>query len=86
MSSLSTSVGISAEYAGPPKACASPDTNDRHKIGHTCVSPMITSTVSVPALAICTHCDINKIFRRSARSATTPPMSVNKKIGSPARN
>src|SRR5579863_8784784 len=35
MSSRSTSVGISAEYAGPPKACASPDANDRQRICQT---------------------------------------------------
>src|ERR1039458_7449630 len=35
MSSRSTSVGISAEYAGPPKACAKPDMNDRQRMGQT---------------------------------------------------
>ena len=31
--------------------------------------------VSVAALAIWTYCEISRIFRRSVRSATTPPMS-----------
>ena len=47
--------------------------------------PIATRTVSVPALVICMYCDISRIFRRSVRSATTPPMIVNRKMGSPAR-
>src|SRR5215467_10339423 len=35
MSSRSTRVGMSERYAGPPKACANPETNDRHRIGQT---------------------------------------------------
>ena len=36
MSSLLTRVGIRAWYAGPPKAWASPETNDRQRMCHAC--------------------------------------------------
>src|SRR6202451_611832 len=57
ISSLSTREGISAEYAGPPKACANPETNDRQSICQTCIRPVVTSTVSIVAQAICTYCE-----------------------------
>ena len=44
MSSLLTRVGISAWYAGPPKAWAKPETNERQRMCHTCISPVATST------------------------------------------
>src|SRR5271165_5776947 len=55
MSSLSTNVGISAWYAGPPKAWAKPETTDRHRMGQTWVNPFATRIVSTVALPICTY-------------------------------
>src|SRR6516164_7318723 len=46
ISSRSTNVGISDRYAGPPNACAVPDTNERHRIGQTWAGPMATRTVN----------------------------------------
>src|SRR5258708_7684820 len=67
ISSGSTSVGINAEYAGPPNACASPDTAESHKIAHQCLNPVATSAVNIPALAIWIYCETSRIFRRSVR-------------------
>src|SRR5664280_47590 len=86
MSSRSTNVGISAEYAGPPKACAKPDINDRQRMGQTWVSPVATRTVRMVALAICTYWEASRTLRRSIRSATTPPISEKRKMGMPPRN
>src|SRR5215467_13107035 len=52
ISSRSTRVGMSDRYAGPPKACANPERNDRHRMGQTRLSPKATRTVRVAALAI----------------------------------
>lgn len=86
MSSLLTKLGISAWYAGPPKACAKPEMNERQSICHTCIPAVATSTVSAGAQAICTYWEPRRIFRRSARSATTPPISEKRKMGMPPRN
>ena len=40
-----------------------------------------TQVASVNAVIICTHCDINRRWRRLRRSAITPPISVNSRIG-----
>ena len=79
-SSLLTKVGISARYAGPPKAWAKPQTNERQRICQTSISPVATSPVSSVALAICTYWEARRIFRLSARSATAPPISVKRKM------
>ena len=86
MSSLLTRVGISAWYAGPPNAWAKPETNERQRICQTWISPVATSTVSSAALAICTYWETRRIFRRSVRSATAPPISEKRKMGMPPRN
>src|SRR5215469_3335715 len=52
ISSRSTSVGMSDRYAGPPKAWANPETNDKHRIGQTWLKPKATRTVRAAALAI----------------------------------
>src|ERR1700677_5028853 len=49
MSSFSTSVGISAEYAGPPKDWATPETNDRQRISQTWTTSLATRIVAISA-------------------------------------
>ena len=86
MSSRSTSEGMSAEYAGPPNACATPEMNESVMICHTCTTLVATRMVSTVALAIWMYCEVSRILRRSTRSATTPPMSVRTKMGMPPMN
>ena len=62
MSSFSTSVGISAWYAGPPKACANPETNERQRMCQTCTTPVATRIVSSVAVAICTYWEPSRIL------------------------
>ena len=49
-------------------------------------APAATSPASVNAAPIWMYCDISSRRRRSCRSATTPPISVNSRIGSSPKN
>ncbi len=85
-SCLPTSEGISDWYAGPPNACAVPVIKESSRMCHTSTTPKYTSAARMAAVESCTHCDAISVSRRSWRSATTPPMSVNSMIGSCCRN
>src|SRR5262245_16426749 len=54
-SSGSTSVGTTAEYAGPPKDCAVPVTNDSIRIGQTWRKPKYIRIANTNALVIWTY-------------------------------
>jgi hypothetical protein len=45
-------------------------------------TPKYMRTASVPEVDIWMYCEVNSVRRRSRRSASTPPMSVNSMIGS----
>ena len=49
----------------------------------TCTRWKPTSSVSRNAQPICTYCEPSSTWRRSMRSASTPPNSENRKIGRP---
>jgi hypothetical protein len=85
-SSFSTSMGTSAEYAGPPKACAQPTTKDTVRMCGTLIHLSAISAVNTNAQVICTYCDPSSTRRRSMRSASTPPISENSRMGIWPRN
>ena len=80
-SSFSTNIGTRAEYAGPPNDCAVPTINERVRMCQTRTTPIAASEARVNAQVSCTHCDPSNRRRRLTRSATTPPISENRKIG-----
>src|ERR1700692_649413 len=55
MSSFSTKVGMSAWYAGPPKAWANPEMKERQRMCQTGTRWVATRSVRIAAVAICTY-------------------------------
>ena len=55
--------------------------NDSVRIIQIWIGSVKTSAARMNATVICTTCDVSIMCRRSRRSATTPPISVNSRIG-----
>src|SRR4026208_1113876 len=51
-----------------------------------CTTWKYISAASAADVAICTYCDASSVRRRSRRSASTPPASEKRMIGSCCRN
>src|SRR5882724_4870568 len=68
-------------YEGPAIAKQQPVINDNVRIIHTCTTCVATSIPNVNAASPATICVLIKSFRRSIRSAKTPPANVSSNPG-----
>ena len=86
---LSFVSGLAQAFGGPAYSALIPTLVDREDMPNAIALNSIQFNLAVtigPALAIWTYCDASRIFRRSTRSATTPPIREKRKMGMPPKN